>query len=119
MCNPAFVADWYMDRFKTLGNNAKIHDPESLAAEFNKTMRVNIKYHTSRRERNIVLQKLYGSFEEQHKKNPAFCEMVKCGYIFIWNYRKHILVNDFFLACCRGFLSWLQESHWLGCLPFV
>lgn len=74
---PAFVADWYMDGLKALGNKAKIHDIKFLAVEFNKTMQVNIKYHTTWRERNIVLQKLYGSYEEQYKKIPAFCEMVK------------------------------------------
>ncbi|XP_026417214.1 uncharacterized protein LOC113312691 [Papaver somniferum] len=75
--NPSFVADWYMERLETLGNKNNIPDPESLANEFNKTMKVNIKYHTAWRARNIVLQKLYGSYEEQYKKIPAFCEMVK------------------------------------------
>ncbi|XP_026417243.1 uncharacterized protein LOC113312721 [Papaver somniferum] len=75
--NPEFVADWYMHRLETLGRKNKIPDPESLANEFNKTMKVNIKYHTAWRARNIVLQKLHGSYEEQYKKIPAFCEMVK------------------------------------------
>lgn len=35
---PAFVADWYMDGLKALGNKAKIHDIKFLAVEFNKTM---------------------------------------------------------------------------------
>ncbi|XP_026446760.1 uncharacterized protein LOC113347333 [Papaver somniferum] len=75
--NPEFVTDWYMQRLETLGNKNKIPDPESLANEFNKTMKVNIKYHTAWRARNIVLQNLHGSYEEQYKKIPAFCEMVK------------------------------------------
>ncbi|XP_026419534.1 uncharacterized protein LOC113315473 [Papaver somniferum] len=75
--NPEFVADWYMHRLETLGSKNKIPDPESLANEFNKTIKVNIKYHTAWRARNIVLQKLHGSYEEQYKKIPAFCEMVK------------------------------------------
>ncbi|XP_026415797.1 uncharacterized protein LOC113311162 [Papaver somniferum] len=75
--NPEFVADWYMKSLETLGNKNKIPDPESLANEFNKTMKVNIKYHTTWRARNIVLQNLHGSYEEQYKKIPAFCEMVK------------------------------------------
>ncbi|XP_026414380.1 uncharacterized protein LOC113310041 [Papaver somniferum] len=75
--NPEFVADWYMHRLETLGSKNKITDPESLANEFNKTMKVNIKYHTAWRARNIVLQNLHGSYEEKYKKIPAFCEMVK------------------------------------------
>ncbi|XP_026420145.1 uncharacterized protein LOC113316140 [Papaver somniferum] len=66
-----------MERLETLGNNNNIPDPESLANEFNKTMKVNIKYHTAWRARNIVLLNLYGSYEEQYKKIPALCEMVK------------------------------------------
>ncbi|XP_026451216.1 uncharacterized protein LOC113351450 [Papaver somniferum] len=66
-----------MERLETLGNKNNIPNPESLANEFNKTMKVNIKYHTSWRARNIVLQNLYGIYEEQYKKIPAFCEMVK------------------------------------------
>ncbi|XP_026428399.1 uncharacterized protein LOC113324294 [Papaver somniferum] len=49
-----------MERLETLGNKNNILDPESLANEFNKTMK-----------------NLYGSYEEQYKKIPAFCEMVK------------------------------------------
>ncbi|XP_026436158.1 uncharacterized protein LOC113334022 [Papaver somniferum] len=75
--NPTFVADLYMERLETLGNKNNIPDPESLENEFNKTMKVNIKYHTAWRARNIVLQNLYGSYEEHYKKIPAFCEMVK------------------------------------------
>ncbi|XP_026399561.1 uncharacterized protein LOC113295435 [Papaver somniferum] len=58
--NPTFVADWYMERLETLGNKNNIPDPESLANEFNKTMKNH-----------------YGSYEEQYKKILAFCEMVK------------------------------------------
>ncbi|XP_026428189.1 uncharacterized protein LOC113324063 [Papaver somniferum] len=62
--NPEFVADWYMQRLETLGNKNKIPDLVSLENEFNKTMKVNIKYHTAWRARNIVLQNLHGSYEE-------------------------------------------------------
>ncbi|XP_026436564.1 uncharacterized protein LOC113334549 [Papaver somniferum] len=110
--NPTFVADWYMERLETLGNKNNIPDPESLANEFNKTMKVNIKYHTSWRSRNIVLHNLYGSYKEQYKKILAFCEMVKekmsgsvASFSYGRTYNTFLSMTLCFKPAIEGFLA--------------
>ncbi|XP_026378373.1 uncharacterized protein LOC113272791 [Papaver somniferum] len=77
IANPKYASEWYYENMKTeLGINEPVPCPDDLATQFNKSRRVNIKYHIAWRARVKVLEKLHGSYEKSYQLVHAFCEMV-------------------------------------------
>ncbi|XP_026399786.1 uncharacterized protein LOC113295674 [Papaver somniferum] len=75
-------------------------------------MKVNVKYHTTWRARNIVLQNPHGIYEEQYKKILAFCEMVKenmpgsvASFSYGSTYNTFLSMTLCFKPAIEGFLA--------------
>lgn len=70
--DPLFVADIVMDKMKNSSMKV-IPKPKQICNDFEASHLIKISYQTAWKARNLVLEKLHGSYEDSFKDIPQFC----------------------------------------------
>ncbi|XP_026409875.1 uncharacterized protein LOC113304972 [Papaver somniferum] len=115
--NKYFVCDWVKDRLKSIAGKV-IPKPGQIAEDFFTQTNFNIPYQTAWKERNLVLESLYGNYEESFNNVPTFCNMVTKtneDFVAIYTYAQ---VDDRFESMTIYFASSLQGFKY-GCREVI
>ncbi|XP_026408429.1 uncharacterized protein LOC113303600 isoform X2 [Papaver somniferum] len=115
--NPEFVARCVIEKLKT-STASVLPKPAEIANDFWTSHNTLIPYHVAWKARNIVLEKINGSYDESYKLVPSLCEMIKRtnpGSVAKFTYGRNDNCFDSvtisFDAPMRGFIN--------GCRPIV
>ncbi|KAI3966830.1 hypothetical protein MKX01_006767 [Papaver californicum] len=115
--NPKFVAQCVMEKLKT-STSFVLPKPAEIANDFWTSHNTLVPYHVSWKARNIVLEKINGSYDETYKLVPSLCEMIRMtnpGFIAKFTYGRNDKCFDSvtisFDGPMRGFIN--------GCRPIV
>ncbi|KAI3858826.1 hypothetical protein MKX03_015763, partial [Papaver bracteatum] len=74
--NPEFVAQCVLEKLKT-STASILPKPAEIANDFWTSHNTLIPYHVAWKSRNIVLEKINGSYDESYKLVPSLCEVIR------------------------------------------
>ncbi|KAI3939988.1 hypothetical protein MKW98_029764, partial [Papaver atlanticum] len=74
--NPEFVAQCVIEKLKT-STASVLPKPAEIANDFWTSHNTLIPYHVAWKARNIMLEKINGSYDESYKLVPSLCEMIR------------------------------------------
>ncbi|KAI3837984.1 hypothetical protein MKW92_038631 [Papaver armeniacum] len=74
--NPEFVVQYVIEKLKT-STSSVLPKPAEITNDFWTSHNTLIPYHVAWKARNIVLEKINGSYDESYKLVPSLCEMIK------------------------------------------
>ncbi|XP_026444587.1 uncharacterized protein LOC113344925 [Papaver somniferum] len=124
--DPEFVKDVVHEKLKQPAG-ALIPKPKHIARDFFVTHNINIPYICAWKARNLLLEDLFGNYEDSYKDVPIFCAMVdhtNPGSVAKYTYGKRdktfmSMTISFaapmrgFQKACRGFIG-LDACHLTG-----
>ncbi|XP_026458270.1 uncharacterized protein LOC113358799 isoform X2 [Papaver somniferum] len=115
--NPEFVAQCVIEKLKT-STSSVLPKPAEIANDFWTSHNTLIPYHVAWKARNIVLEKINGSYDESYKLIPSLCEMIirtNPGSVAKFTYGRNDNCFDSVTICfdapMKGFIN--------GCRPIV
>ncbi|XP_026421320.1 uncharacterized protein LOC113317419 isoform X2 [Papaver somniferum] len=115
--NPEFVAQCVIEKLKT-STSSVLPKPAEIANDFWTSHNTLIPYHVAWKARNIVLEKINGSYDESYKLIPSLCEMIRRtnpGSVAKFTYGRNDNCFDSVTICfdapMKGFIN--------GCRPIV
>ncbi|XP_026459275.1 uncharacterized protein LOC113359930 [Papaver somniferum] len=73
--DPLLVVEVIQEQLKN-GSGKVIPRPRQIQEDFKASHLIDITYHTTWKDRNLVMETKYGSYEESYKLVPQFCKMV-------------------------------------------